>query len=271
MSFEYLRVRHAGRSSFARRERDGDQVELLQLAPWLGAAAPTSTVSSEAVELLAPVAPSKILCVAKNYRAHAAEMSSEVPKEPMLFFKPPSSLLAPGGTVLLPPESSRVDYEAELGVVIGSRCRRVSAAEAPGHIFGYTVLCDVTARDIQKSEKLWTRGKGFDTFCPTGPAIVPSSTLPLEAASKLRIQLRQSDEVRQDDSTANMVFSISEVISYASQFCTLEPGDLIATGTPEGVGPLQPGNHVEISIEALGTLMFEVEKDEAQLSPLASA
>ena len=170
-----------------------------------------------------------------------------------MFFKPPSSLLDPGGTVLLPPESTRVDHEGELVVVIGRRARRIGVDEARRAIFGYSIACDVTARDLQQKDKQWTRAKGFDTFCPVGPTVVP-----LPDASALRLTLRVGEEVRQDGSTKDMIFDVPTLIAYASQALTLEPGDVILTGTPEGVGPLAAGDAVNIAIEGIGELAFRV-------------
>ncbi len=221
-------------------------------APWAGGKVLEETVHASS-QALAPVVPSKIICVAKNYREHAKEMQGEVPAEPLLFFKPPSSLLDPGGNVRLPPSVERTDFEAELGVVIGSRASQVSEAEALKHVFGYTVVCDVTARDYQKKDRLWTRAKGFDTFCPAGPELVTD----LEPDA-LRIHLAQNGETRQDGNTRDMVFSIAQVIAFASSFMTLEPGDLIATGTPHGVGPLASGDAIRIEIDGLEVLEFGV-------------
>jgi 2-keto-4-pentenoate hydratase/2-oxohepta-3-ene-1,7-dioic acid hydratase in catechol pathway len=206
------------------------------------------------VRLLEPVSPSKILCIGKNYRKHAAEMGGSVPEEPLVFMKPPSSLLAPGETVLLPAVSERVDYEAELGVVIGRRGRNVSVDDALDHVFGYTALCDVTARDLQARDDQWTRAKGFDTFCPTGPVLVTSLD-----PTKLKIRLWQNDTLRQDGETADLVFSVRELIAYLSGIMTLEPGDLIATGTPDGVGPLHAGDAIRIEIDGVLPLQFRVQ------------
>lgn len=170
-----------------------------------------------------------------------------------MFFKPPSSLLGPGGTVILPPESTRVDHEGELVVVIGRRARRIDADEARRAVFGYSIACDVTARDLQQKDKQWTRAKGFDTFCPIGPAVVP-----LPDVSDRRLTVRIGGEVRQDGSTRDMIFDVPTLIAYASQALTLEPGDVILTGTPEGVGPLADGDAVDIAIDGIGELSFRV-------------
>lgn len=233
---------------------EGEELALLDRAPWLGGSETGRAAAS--AELVAPVAPSKIVCIGKNYRAHAAEMQSEVPKEPLLFFKPPSSVIASGRAVRLPPESSRVDYEGELAVVIGKRARRVAEADALGHVFGYAPLCDVTARDLQKRDGQWTRAKGFDTFCPVGPEIVTGID-----PTALRIVVTVNGETRQDGNTRDMVNGVPRLVSYISQAMTLEPGDVIATGTPHGVGPLADGDRVAVRIETVGALEFDVEAE----------
>jgi 2-keto-4-pentenoate hydratase/2-oxohepta-3-ene-1,7-dioic acid hydratase in catechol pathway len=201
------------------------------------------------VKLLAPAQPSKIICVGRNYAEHAKEHEVEVPKVPLLFMKPPSSILDPGGTVILPPQSQQVEHEAELVVVIGKRGRHVTAEEAGQYVFGYTVGNDVTARDLQKSDGQWTRAKGFDTFCPFGPWI-DTEFDPADAV----ITCRVSGQPRQMASTRDMVFNVSTLIAFISSVMTLEPGDLIFTGTPAGVGPLKPGDVVDVEIEGLGKL-----------------
>ena len=194
---------------------------------------------------------SKIMCVGRNYAAHVRELNHEMPSEPLIFSKPPSSLLAPGGEIVRPSISQRVDYEGELGVLIGRRCHRMREGEsAKDYILGYTIVNDVTARDLQNKDGQWTRAKGFDTFGPFGPII----TTELEPWNGIAVQTRVNGEVRQDGNTRDMMFSIDRIIQHISQFCTLLPGDLIATGTPEGVGPLQNGDVVEVSIDGIGTL-----------------
>ncbi len=211
-----------------------------------------------ALHLLAPVHPSKIICVGRNYRDHATELGNEVPKEPLLFLKPPSSLLAPRGVVRMPAISSRVDYEGELAIVIGRRCHKLGHGEdARPYIRGYTIVNDITARDIQKSDGQWTRGKGFDTFCPTGP-IVSSDIDPCGSetapARPVTVTTRLNGTVRQQGSTRDLIFPIAQLIRYITATMTLEPGDLIPTGTPAGVGPVQPGDLVEVEIDGLDTL-----------------
>ena len=203
--------------------------------------------------LLAPVRPSKILCVGRNYRDHAAELGNDVPKEPLLFLKPPSALLGPGGTVVMPALSKRIDFEGELAIVIGRRCRNLGHDEDPrDYIRGYTLVNDVTARDIQKSDGQWTRGKGFDTFCPVGPIV--SDEIDPCCGAPVTVTTSLNGEQRQQGSTADFIFAIPELLRYISAFLTLEAGDLIPTGTPAGVGPMQSGDVVEVTIPGLGTL-----------------
>jgi len=201
--------------------------------------------------LLAPVTPSKIICVGRNYRDHAKELGNEVPAEPLLFFKPPSSLLAPGGVVRMPAASSRVDFEGELALVIGRRTSRFTAGgDWRGVIRGCTLANDVTARDLQKKEGQWTRAKGWDTFCPVGPFISDE----VDLAAALTLETRVNGDLRQHGSTADFIFGIPDLLAYITAALTLEPGDLILTGTPAGVGPLSPGDKVEVSVPGLGAL-----------------
>lgn len=205
----------------------------------------------EEAVLLPPVRPSKIVCVGRNYREHAAELGNEVPQEPLLFFKPPSALLAPGGTILRPKVSERTDYEGELGVVIARRAHKLPDNEdTRPYILGYTCVNDFTARDLQNKDGQWTRAKGFDTFCPVGPLV----TQALDPWSGVQVETRVNGEVRQSGNTREFIFSLGVIIRYISQFMTLEPGDLIATGTPKGVGPVAAGDVVEVSVEGVGVL-----------------
>jgi 2-keto-4-pentenoate hydratase/2-oxohepta-3-ene-1,7-dioic acid hydratase in catechol pathway len=201
--------------------------------------------------LLPPCAPSKIVCVGRNYVEHAKEFNSPVPTEPLIFLKPPSTLLGSGGAIVLPKASERVDYEGELGVVIGKRARYVKSADAPSYILGYTCVNDVSARDFQRKDSQWTRGKGFDTFCAVGPCIVPREEVDLKS---LRVRTFLDGEKKQDAPVTDMLFDLNVIIEFVSAFMTLEPGDLIATGTPSGVGPLQPGSNIRIDIEGVGVL-----------------
>ncbi len=205
------------------------------------------------VALLAPCRPSKIVCVGRNYADHASEMSNELPKEPLLFFKPASAVNDPNAAIVYPPQSNRVDFEGELAVVIGRRCRNVDRASALDHVLGLTILNDVTARDLQKSDGQWARAKGFDTFAPIGPWIV--SNLDWRG---LAITTRLNGVVKQSASTASMIFDVPTLLAYISAAFTLEPGDVIATGTPSGVGPMQPGDTVTVAIEGIGELTNRV-------------
>lgn len=245
-----------GRTRWAELADGG--ASLLSDAPWRGGAPTGETLPgvdpqavTTAARRVAPVTPSKILCVGRNYRAHARELGNDVPAEPLLFWKPPSSVLAPEGTIELPPAdlSSRVEHEAELAVVIGKRARNVSPDDAWSCVFGLTLLCDVTARDLQKKDGQWTRAKGMDTFCPVGPVVVTGLD-----PHALRIVCRVNGQVRQDGFTGDMVFDVGALISYASRCFTLEPGDVFATGTPEGVGPLTHGDVLEIEVPEIGLL-----------------
>jgi 2-keto-4-pentenoate hydratase/2-oxohepta-3-ene-1,7-dioic acid hydratase in catechol pathway len=201
--------------------------------------------------LLAPVTPSKIICVGRNYRDHAKELGNEVPAEPLLFFKPPSSLLAPGGVVRMPAASSRIDFEGELALVIGRRTSRFAAGDDwRGAIRGYTLANDVTARDLQKKEGQWTRGKGWDTFCPVGPLVSNE----VDPAAGVTLETRVNGELRQHGSTAEFIIGIPDLLAYITAAIKLEPGDLVLTGTPAGVGPLSPGDKVEVSVRGLGVL-----------------
>ncbi|MGC8836899.1 MAG: fumarylacetoacetate hydrolase family protein [Anaerolineae bacterium] len=208
---------------------------------WLGLA--------EEFRLLAPCAPTKVLAVGLNYAAHAAEAGMEVPEEPVFFLKPPSAVIGPEEAIVYPKLSRRVDYEAELAVVIGRRARRVAPEEALDYVLGYTCGLDVTARDLQRSDGQWTRAKGFDTFCPLGPWIVPDLD-----PHDLLVECRVNGQVRQRARTSDLIFPVEDLIHRASLVMTLEPGDVLLTGTPSGIGPLQPGDEVEVEIEGIGIL-----------------
>ena len=205
---------------------------------------------------MTPPRPTKIVCVGRNYAEHARELGNEVPGEPLIFLKPPSAVIGNGDPILMPAESSQVDFEAEIAVIIGSRCSRVSADNALEFVGWYAPLNDVTARDLQRSDRQWTRGKGFDTFCPIGEA-VPAGAVD---AGTLEVIGRVNGEVRQHGRIGQMVFPVPFLIEYISAFMTLEPGDVLATGTPAGVGPLSPGDVVEVEIPGIGLLSNPVER-----------
>jgi 2-keto-4-pentenoate hydratase/2-oxohepta-3-ene-1,7-dioic acid hydratase in catechol pathway len=243
---------HAGREEVTRLlvnppENGGDMEDL-----------PTKRMSAiPLVEagLLAPVRPSKIVCVGRNYREHASELGNEVPKEPLIFLKPPSSLLAPGGSIRRPKISERTDYEGELGAVIGKACHKLRPDEdVRPYILGYTAVNDFTARDLQQKDGQWTRGKGFDTFCPVGPLVSNE----VDPWAGVNVETRVDGAVRLQGNTRHFIFPLDVVIRYITEFMTLLPGDLIATGTPKGVGPVVAGNVVEVSVEGVGTLQNPV-------------
>ena len=216
---------------------------------------PTETVVAwDKARLLAPVIPTKVVCVGRNYADHAAEMGNDVPERPILFLKPPTSVIGPLRAVRYPTDSHEVHHEAELAVVIGKVTRNVEIEDVGPHILGYTAANDVTARDLQRLDGQWTRAKGFDTFCPLGPAIDTD----LDPQESLSIICRVNGEVRQSGVTSDMVFGVGELVSYISRVMTLLPGDVVLTGTPEGVGPVEPGDRMEVEIEGIGTLINPV-------------
>jgi 2-keto-4-pentenoate hydratase/2-oxohepta-3-ene-1,7-dioic acid hydratase in catechol pathway len=250
----FARVNTASGLGFV--EITGDTARFLTAPPWADGIPTGEVVAVAALSFACPVAPGKIFAIGKNYKAHASEMGGAVPTEPLVFAKAISSLIGPDGTVLLPEESTHVAYEGELGVVIGKRCRRVSVERAMDYVFGLTPICDVTARDLQVKDGQWTRAKSFDTFCPAGPFVV-SGVDP----SDLELVTTVNGVERQHASTAQMVFDVARIVSHVSGFATLEPGDLIATGTPEGVGPLVHGDKVEVAIAQVGSLRFSVARE----------
>src|SRR5215831_16877862 len=212
---------------------------------------PISRVVLDDTQLLAPVQPSKIVCVGRNYREHAKELGHEVPSEPLIFLKPPSSLLGPGQNIVRPKISERTDYEGELGVVMSRACHKLGADDdVRSYILGYTAVNDFTARDLQKKDGQWTRGKGFDTFCPVGPLVATN----LDPWAGVTVETRVNGEVRQQGTTRDFIFPLDVIIRYICEFMTLLPGDLIATGTPKGVGPVVAGNVVEVRVEGVGIL-----------------
>ena len=228
---------------------EGEAVHELLLTPFSGLERQGRSYGLDDIELLPPAYPQKIIAVGLNYRDHAEELGMPIPEEPMLFMKPPSSLLPHGGSILYPSMSERVDYEAELAVVIKTQCRRLPPREAPVHILGYTCANDVTARDLQIKDGQWTRAKGFDTFCPLGPFIETEVDL-----DELVVELYLNGETRQSSAVSNLIFGPAELVSFTSHVMTLYPGDVIITGTPSGIGELQVGDVVEVNIEGIGLL-----------------
>jgi 2-keto-4-pentenoate hydratase/2-oxohepta-3-ene-1,7-dioic acid hydratase in catechol pathway len=255
----YARILYSGAGASAFCRIEGKVAHVLDGAPWAGGR-PTGEVRPWTdAELDVPVAPGKIVCIGRNYAAHAKELGNEAPKEPLLFFKPQSSLLRPGGQIVLPWQSERVEHEAELGVVIGTRARNVRREAAMAHVFGYTCVADVTARDLQKKDGQWARAKGFDTFCPVGPWIETE----VDPAA-LRVACRVGGQTKQDGSTKDMIFDVASLVAFISEAMTLEPGDLISTGTPDGVGPLAPGDALEVEVSGIGVLRATVAPERAR-------
>jgi len=229
---------------------DGDSVQEISAAPWTKWSAAGRSFPLAAVRLAAPVEPRKIVCVGRNYSAHAAELGNDVPKEPLIFLKPSTSIIGPADAIVLPKYSQRVEHEGELGLVIARSCSHLSDHEdALSYVLGYTCVNDITARDLQKSDVQFTRAKGFDTFCPVGPHI-ESKIRPED----LLVETLVNGELRQAGRTSLMVYPPAFIVRWVSRMMTLEPGDLIATGTPAGVGPLASGDMVEVRIEGIGML-----------------
>ena len=233
---------------------EDELVTPLAAPPWEEVRKVAGAMPLASAKLLPPCEPTKIVAVGLNYRAHATEMGKELPEEPLLFLKAPSSLLPPGGAVVLPRQSSRVEHEGELALVIGRTASKVNASHALEYVRGFTCLDDVTARDIQRREKVYARAKGFDTFCPVGPWLETE----IEDPQALALELRVNGAVRQKGTTADMIFPVAEVVAFISHIMTLYPGDLITTGTPPGVGPLVAGDSVEVGIAGIGVLRHTV-------------
>lgn len=233
---------------------EADGVTLYQGSPFVAWEATETMIPWESVQLLAPVLPSKVVAVGKNYAEHAEEMESDVPEEPIIFLKPATSVVGPGANVVYPSISSEVHHEAELAVVVGKIARNIRAEDASGYIFGYTAANDVTARDLQRKDGQWTRAKGFDTFCPLGPAIETE----LDPLERLAVISRVNGEVRQAGFTSDLVFGVAEILESITRVMTLLPGDVVLTGTPSGVGPVEPGDVMEIEIDGIGVLANRV-------------
>ncbi|MDO4606882.1 MAG: fumarylacetoacetate hydrolase family protein [Bowdeniella nasicola] len=234
---------------------DGDELVLLQSDPLFAGFKPLNRrIPVEEVRLLSPVIPrSKVVGIGRNYRAHAAELGNDVPSEPVMFFKPNTAVIGPDDPIVLPPWDDEIHHEAELAVVISRPCKDVPLERAREVIFGYTAANDVSARTAQRGDSTWARAKGFDTSCPLGPYLVIPGDDDFDPANA-RIRCAVDGELRQDGTTADMIFSIAEQIAYVSSVCSLLPGDVILTGTPAGVGPIQPGQRVEVDVEGIGVL-----------------
>ncbi len=233
-------------------------VQALAVPPFEGLKKTEQRIPVATVKLMAPCEPTKIVALGLNYRDHAEEMRMALPQEPLIFMKPSTSVIGPGEAIVYPPQAHRVDYEAELAVVIGRRAYRISEAEAGNYILGYTCCNDVTARDLQKKDGQFTRSKSFDTFAPLGPWIETALADP----GNITVEAYVNNQRRQHSHTSNLIFGVATLVSFISHIMTLLPGDVIATGTPSGVGPLQPGDIVEIRLEGIGSLRNLVVKDE---------
>ncbi len=269
---KYCRFLYGGQVQYGAVESRGSEMQIVGLmdAPEedlrfrieRGSATPVSSsfepIPLSEADLLPPVTPSKIVCVGRNYREHARELGNEIPTEPLLFFKPPSSLLPPGGAVVLPAVSERVDFEGELALVIGRRTRNLRTDDDWRSVVrGFTLANDISARDLQKKDGQWTRAKGFDTFCPIGPIVSGE----LDPDAGVTIETRVNGELRQQASTRDLIFPIPVLLRYISAAFTLEPGDVVLTGTPSGVGALKPGDRVEVSVAELGVLQNTVKSE----------
>ena len=233
---------------------DSEGVLVYEGSPFVAWEPTESVVPWPSVTLLAPVLPTKVMCIGKNYEDHAEEMGGELPEEPLVFMKPATSVVGTNANVVHPRISTEVHHEAELAVVISRPARHVKAEDASRYIFGYTAANDVTARDLQARDGQWTRAKGFDTFCPLGPAIETE----LDPLERLAVICRVNGEVRQAGFTSDMVFGVAEIIAFISAFTTLLPGDVILTGTPSGVGKVEPGDLMDVEIDGIGTLTNRV-------------
>lgn len=250
MTQRYVRVQdHKGQIYYGLLQLS-QRVQVLDAPPWLQGQPMDMELEPESYQILAPCAPTKIVAVGKNYTEHAAEMGTDVPKEPLLFFKPSTAVIPTSTAIVYPPQSQRVDYEGELALVIGDRTFNCTKEQAHTKIWGYTIANDVTARDLQKRDSQWTRAKGFDTFCPLGPWIVRE----LNPSASLQTFLNDLPQPVQSTSIDQMVFSPDEIVSYISQVMTLLPGDVVLTGTPVGVGALQIGDRIRVEIEGIGRL-----------------
>lgn len=258
LKMKYCRFKYNGAAQYGLIETIAGREEITRTqaslpnksTPEAGSKKISSVLLSEAV-LLAAVEPSKIVCIGRNYREHAAELGHDVPTEPLIFLKAPSALIAPGETIIRPKISQRVDHEAELGVVIGKKCRSLKTDEdVRPYILGYTCVNDVTARDLQNKDGQWSRSKGFDTFCPVGPMVTDA----IDPWAGVDVEAKVNGETKQHGNTRDFIFALDVVIRHIAEAMTLFPGDLIATGTPSGVGPLVSGDVVEVTVQGVGTL-----------------
>ena len=254
MAQRYVRIKTNREQVYYGLLKANRSVAVYDAPPWLGGQETEIVLELDSYQILPPCVPSKIIAVGKNYLKHAAEMGTPVPKEPLLFLKPPTAIVADSQDIRYPLQSQQVDYEGELALVIGDRCHNANLEQAAKSIWGYTIANDVTARDLQKKDGQWTRAKGFDTFCPLGPWIVRE----LSIEAKIKTFINNEDLPRQSAVISDMVFSPDLLVSYISQIMTLFPGDVILTGTPEGVGSMNSGDAVRVEVEGIGCLSNQV-------------
>jgi len=247
------RVQVGGEAQWAIVE--GDTAYKLEGSPWENPRKGSSLGALAALKLLAPSQPSKIVCIGLNYRAHAAESGQQVPPEPLMFFKPPTSIVGPDDDVVWAPGSEKIDYEAELGVVFKKQAKHVPPGAYKDYVLGYTCANDISARDFQRGDGQWARAKGSDTFCPLGPWIETDVE-----PGDLRISGKLNGEMRQDSRTSDLVFDVDHLISHITKYFTMEPGDVLITGTPAGIGPMNPGDVYEVTIEGIGSLSNRMTK-----------
>lgn len=250
MAHRYVRVQSSsGQLHYGLLQADR-RVQVLDAPPWRNGQVTATELAKVEYKLLAPCSPSKVIAVGRNYAKHAAELGNDLPQKPLLFMKPPTAVTAADAPIFYPSQSARVDYEGELAIIIGDRATDCELSDARSKIWGYTIANDVTARDLQRQENQWTRAKGFDSFCPLGPWIVRE----VPAGASLQTFINDGQEPVQSASIAEMIFSPEYLVAYISQAITLLPGDVILTGTPEGVGPVVVGDRIRIEIEGIGAL-----------------
>ncbi|NJO96645.1 MAG: fumarylacetoacetate hydrolase family protein [Hyellaceae cyanobacterium CSU_1_1] len=254
MTQRYVRIKTNREQIYYGVLKANRSVLVYDAPPWLNGQETEMVLESDTYQLLAPCVPSKIVAVGKNYLKHAAEMGTPVPNEPLLFLKPPTAIVADTQSIIYPLQSQQVDYEGELALIIGDRCSKVNPEQAAKSIWGYTIANDVTARDLQRKDNQWTRAKGFDTFCPLGPWIVRE----VSVEATIQTFINNDHTPRQSAVISDMVFNPDFLVSYISQIMTLLPGDVILTGTPEGVGSIKPGDDVRVEIEGIGCLSNQV-------------
>ncbi len=257
MAQRYVRIKTNREQTYYGLLQANRSVAVYDAPPWLGGQETEIVQELDSYQILAPCVPSKIIAVGKNYLKHAAEMGTPVPQEPLLFLKPPTTIVANTQDIRYPLQSQQVDYEGELALIIGDRCSKVDLEQAAKSIWGYTIANDITARDLQKKDGQWTRAKGFDTFCPLGPWIVRE----LSTEAKIKTFMNDEEHPRQSAVISDMVFNPDVLVAYISQIMTLLPGDIILTGTPEGVGSMKPGDAVRVEIEGIGFLSNQVAQD----------